>query len=172
MAKGKGGALDCCAACGAAACCCFIVLIVIALAGLGIAKIVMGAIHLDDCSIEKLIPIWLIVSGCAPILFGGMGKQSGEDGGDTNPCAIVCGVIGFLFNLAWLICGSVWVYPNYNTVTADDYVQCTANITTGCTEGNCDKNLITFAFAMATLDWIFMGLWIVLIGFIICRACK
>ncbi|XP_060608061.1 uncharacterized protein LOC132760162 [Ruditapes philippinarum] len=172
MGKGKGDGLECCKVCGAAACCCFVLLLVLALAGLGIAKIVMGAVHLHDCSIEYLIPIWLIVSGCAPILFGGMGKQSNDEDGDSNMCAQVCGAIGFLFNLSWLICGSVWVYPNYNTVTADDFVQCTANITTNCTEGNCDKSLITFAFAMATLDWIFMGLWIVIIGCMICRACQ
>jgi hypothetical protein len=67
----------------------------------------VGAVHLHDCSIEYLIPIWLIVSGCAPILFGGMGKQSNDEDGDSNICAQVCGAIGFLFNLSWLICGKM-----------------------------------------------------------------
>ncbi|XP_045200489.1 uncharacterized protein LOC123554421 [Mercenaria mercenaria] len=173
MGKGKDGGAECCVACGAAACCCLVIIIVIGLAGLGIAKIVMGAVYLHDCSIEDLIPVWLIVSGCAPILFGGFGKQNNEDSGDgNNLCGTICGVIGFLFNLAWLICGSVWVYPNYGKVTADDFTPCTGNVTTGCTQGDCNKSLITFAFAMATLDWIFMGLWIALIGCLIVRACK
>lgn len=107
MGKGKSGLGDCCAICGAATLCCFVLIVVLVLGGLGIAKIVMGAIYLHDCSIERLIPIYLIVSGVSPILFGGFGRGSNteNDGENQNSIAgTICGIVGFLFNLAWLIC--------------------------------------------------------------------
>lgn len=50
------------------------------------------------------------------------------------------------------------MYPNYGKVTADDFVPCSANVTINCSRGNCDKDFITFAFAMVTVDWLFFGL--------------
>lgn len=164
MGKGKGEGAELCVICGAMTFCCLVVLLVIALIGFGIAKIVMGSVYLHDCDIEYLIPIYLIVSGVAPIFFGGFGRQ---DDSNDNLCGPVCGVIGLLFNLAWLICGSVWVYPNFGKLNAVDFKQCTANVTDNCLTASCNKDLATFAFAAVTIDWFFMGLWIGLIGYIL-----
>ena len=63
-----------------------------------------GAIYLHDCDLERMIPIFLIVSAVAPILFGGFGKQKDDDSFGVGAC---CGLIGFLFSLAWLIAGII-----------------------------------------------------------------
>lgn len=172
MGKGKEDGF--CATLGAAGLCCCVVVVVLFLFGIGIAKIVMGAVHIHDCSIQHLIPVYLIVSGVAPILLGGFGRQGeddGQGGRGNNMCGTICGVIGFLFNLIWLICGSVWVYPNHAKVMADGFVACTSNRTTNCTVGDCNISLLKFAFGMVTFDWILMGLWVVLLCCILCRAC-
>ncbi|XP_052812274.1 transmembrane protein 272-like [Mya arenaria] len=161
MGKGRNG--EGLAICGAACICCCFVGIGLALLGLGIAKIVMGAIHLHDCPLQDKVPIWLIVSGVAPIFFGGSARKEEEDGEASQSIArSVCGIIGLLFNLAWLICGSVWVYPTYGTVNKDDFVPCIGNVTTGCSQ-DCHKPTLTFAFAMVTVDWIFFALWLTII---------
>lgn len=173
--KGKGGddVCACCAAVGAATLCCLIVLVVLGLVGLGIAKIVIGAIYLHDCSIEDKIPIFLIVGALAPILFGGFGKKN-DDENEGFGVGTICGIIGFLFNIAWLIAGSIWVYGTWSTVKSDTYVPCSHGNATepGCTEGTCNNVLLTFAFATCTIDWILTGVWIVFIGCMIMRACS
>ncbi|XP_045200485.2 uncharacterized protein LOC123554417 [Mercenaria mercenaria] len=156
MGKGKSNEGEMCVMCGAMTFCCFLVVLVIALLGYGIAKIVMGSVYLHDCSIEKLIPIYLIVSGLAPIFFGGFGRKNEDESSSLS--GLVCGILGGLFNLAWLICGSVWTYPHFGKLI--DFTKCEGNVTTGCLDKICNKNLITFAFASVTIDWMFMGLWI------------
>ncbi|WAR21955.1 hypothetical protein MAR_016007 [Mya arenaria] len=122
---------------------------------------ITGAIHLHDCPLQDLVPIWLIVSGVAPIFFGGSARKQGDDGDESqSPARSVCGVIGLIFNLAWLICGSLWVYPTFGTVNNDDFVPCIGNVTTGCSQ-DCHKPTLTFAFAMVTIDWIFFVFWFI-----------
>ncbi|WAR22089.1 hypothetical protein MAR_016063, partial [Mya arenaria] len=77
MGKGKRG--DGLAICGAACICCCTVVIVLSLLGLGIAKTAMGVIHLYDCPLQDKVPIWLIVSGIAPIFFGGSASKQDEN---------------------------------------------------------------------------------------------
>lgn len=167
MGQGKNGALECCAACGAATFCCLFAILVLALGGLGIAKIVIGALYLHNCDIQYLIPIYLIVGGVSPILLGGFGRRGDDDESGGNIGSLICGVIGFLFNIAWLICGSVWVYPNYGKLSEVDFVVCKENVTVLCVDKGCNETLLTFAFAVVTIDWIFMGLMVVLIAFLI-----
>ncbi|KAK3098529.1 hypothetical protein FSP39_020367 [Pinctada imbricata] len=88
----------------------------------------------------------------------GKGKNSGE-------CCAVCGAAS-----------SIWIYPTYSKVMADSFNPCPsgANVTTpaGCSPETCNETLIKFSFGMITLDWIFMGFWIVLICCIVCRKIK
>ena len=63
-----------------------------------------GAIYFHDCDLEKMIPIFLIVSAVAPMLFGGFAKQNDDESFGVGTC---CGTIGFLFSLAWLIAGTL-----------------------------------------------------------------
>ncbi|KAH3786013.1 hypothetical protein DPMN_164112 [Dreissena polymorpha] len=67
----------------------------------------MGAVHIHDCPLEPLIPIWLIVSGVAPVFFcGSTRRRNHDDSGEKSGggCAMIFGIIGLLFQLAWLIC--------------------------------------------------------------------
>jgi len=68
------------------------------------------------------------------------------------------------------------VYPTYATVNKDTYAPCSdvngTHVPPGCTEGTCNDTLIKFSVAMVTLDWICMGMWIVVIGCTIFRLCK
>ena len=80
-----------------------------------VSRLISGAIYVHDCPIEKLIPIYLIVGGCSPVLLGGLStfKKKGDeedpfesDGKKKlNLVLRIIGAIGFLFNFAWLICG-------------------------------------------------------------------
>ena len=69
--------------------------------------ILSGAMYFHDCDLERMIPIFLIVSAVAPMLFGGFGKKNDDD---SFGAGTVCGIIGFLFSLAWLIAGILHVY--------------------------------------------------------------
>lgn len=182
MGKGKDGCLASCAK----AYHYYNQITVVVVAGLAIAQIVMGAMHLHDCSIEHFIPIWLIVSGAGFLSLSGYGLDK------KDPKVSFVLVISLLFNIAWLICGSVWVYPNYTKVTADNFYPCTASVitnfttdvttnatttiasttTTSCTQGDCDKSLITFAFAVMIVNWIFIGHFLVLSGYAMGRFCE
>ena len=93
----------------------------------------------------------------------------------VNNCLLYYSVLFFpltyyLYTRIFFSTGSVWVYPNYGKRFADDFVPCTGNMTTGCTK-DCDETLMKFSFGMVTLDWIFMGFWVILIGCMACRAC-
>ena len=51
-----------------------------------------------------MIPIFLIVSACTPVLNVGFGKTD-DDGIGVGT---ICGMIGFLFNSVWQVLG---MYP-------------------------------------------------------------
>ncbi|XP_062585523.1 transmembrane protein 272-like [Saccostrea cucullata] len=149
----------------------FIVILALLL-GYPIAMIVMGAIYLDDCPAQRLIPIYLIVDGvftCISILYGllksalkdkekeGEGdgknkdkpKSKGRKAGDCLESLINT----FLF--AWFICGNVFTYNLdwvSSPVTAKNY---------------CDPTIYYFCFWTITVTYILVGV-IVLVACCIC----
>jgi len=71
-----------------------------------------GAKYKDDCPVESMIPIYLIVAGAVGIVtnccncgFKYTGSGDGEEK-QINPLQAVVQ----LFLSAWFICGSVWIY--------------------------------------------------------------
>ncbi|XP_052251201.1 transmembrane protein 272-like isoform X1 [Dreissena polymorpha] len=166
MGRGKGGE-EYCVACGAAVLCCCVTVLAVGLAGLGIAKIVMGAIYLHHCDIEKMIPIYLIVSGVVPLFFSSFSRRDEDRGFGV---ADICGLLAFLFNTAWLVCGSIWVYPNYGKLTSDQYIPCSETVKHHCVRGTCSMTFMTFAFSMVTIDWICFGLGMAFLASVYCRA--
>lgn len=174
MGKGKdvGNCLsECCIKIRVALMCFGVVILVIVLflIGLSMAKIVMGAIYFHDCDLERMIPIFLIVSAVAPILVVGFWIENDKD---SSRAWRGCYITGFLFSLAWLIAGSVWVYGTWSKVHADTYIPCPkVNATAGCTQGTCNETLLTFSVAMVSIDWILSGLYGVPIGCMIAGAC-
>lgn len=134
-----------------------------------IAMIVVGSIHLNDCPVERYIPIYLIVGGCFGALqtiltFSlrlknhredkneGRGRQQqNEDGsGNTDSNARPNPGSGIIscFLLAWFIAGSVWVYRIYTTVDTSDV----------SSSHYCHGSVYWFAFVLITVGYVCMAL--------------
>lgn len=120
----------------------------------------IGCKYEDECPVEPLIPIFLIVAGAfglfANCCSGGVRYQEGgqREEGSVNPLQSVVQ----LFTFAWFICGNVWIYKNYQPNYADpesaDY---------------CNKTLYLFAFWATTSYYIIFGL--VLTCFCVAGTC-
>ncbi|CAG5929192.1 unnamed protein product [Menidia menidia] len=132
---------------------------------------ILGAVHLDDCPRQPLIPVYLVVVGAFGLALGVLAclpcARQPEDGGPANPLARVCAAWNSLtsfFLFCWFITGNVWIYsiyePNYNknTTSVDPF---------------CDRTLYQFAFWTTTLVYILLGLFLlggfcVLLCFCLC----
>ncbi|XP_060606648.1 transmembrane protein 272-like isoform X2 [Ruditapes philippinarum] len=133
-----------------------------------IAMIVMGAIHLNDCPAERMIPIYLIVGGSFGILknllsIGQRCKNRDEEDSDeknTKPNP-VDGIVG-CFLLAWFIAGNVWVYRTHNEWSKDSSA-----------DNYCDPTLYWFAFWIVTSTYIILGVVLCLVccGVLVCCCC-
>ena len=108
----------------------------------------LGAKYKDDCPVENMIPIYLIVGGSAGLL--------------SSFCACVVEyradhVIKHLSRLvllplfAWFIAGNVWIYKNYEP-----------NYTDPESPYFCHKTLYLFAFWAITSHYIFVGVVLVI----------
>ncbi|XP_065193537.1 uncharacterized protein LOC135824759 [Sycon ciliatum] len=91
--------------------------------GMSIASICVGSIYLHLCTVEYMIPIYLIVAGCVGIctnlLF--MCKWATQSWSGWYTCTTTSDGcksfwftwtlwLFFWFNLAWFIAGSVWIF--------------------------------------------------------------
>lgn len=116
-----------------------------------VSMIVMGAIHMDNCPAERMIPIYLVVAGSfgvAKNLFSLVQRcrkneqEREEDNRKVNP---VEGIVN-CFMFAWFIAGCVFIYRttdrNPDDKSADNY---------------CDATLYYFAFWITTSVFIIMG---------------
>jgi len=125
-----------------------------------LAMIVVGAININNCPIERYIPIWLIVFG-ASCLFktatnffyrakrsrsadGMQQQQQPQDNLNPNPFD---GMLS-CFLLVWFIVGAVWVYAVHDDVV---YNPESANY--------CDQLTYqySFVFITASLALLFIG---------------
>ncbi|CAG5136013.1 unnamed protein product, partial [Candidula unifasciata] len=117
-----------------------------------LAMLIMGSIHLDHCPAERMIPIYLIVSGCAGIVRNVYSliqrcrkteQEREEDQAKVNPAESVANC----FLIAWFITGCVYIYRTRNSFQHD-------------TKGDsdyCDYNLYWFAFWITTAVYIIMA---------------
>ena len=70
------------------------------------------------------------------------------------------------------ISGSIWVYGTWAKVHADSYFPCPkVNASAECTPGTCNDTLLTFSFAIVTVDWVFTAFWVLFVGRLILLAC-
>ena len=115
-----------------------------------------GAKYKDECPVESMIPIYLIVAGAASLVgncCSGVIRWKNRDEAEkkVNPLEIV--VMFFLF--VWFICGNVWIYktyePNYTDPGSPDF---------------CNKTLYLFAFWVTTAYYIVFGVVLVAICFL------
>nr|CAB3262837.1 uncharacterized protein LOC100183982 [Phallusia mammillata] len=122
-----------------------------------IAMIAVGAINLNNCPMERLIPIWLIVGGCVSGLMQifSIGKRikakcnneppdNEEQGRFYNSCN---GLLG-CFNCAWFFAGNVWVYRYYRP----------ENTTIPGLPNYCDPATYYLAFAIITIVYAIIAL--------------
>lgn len=124
---------------------------------LQIAMIVMGAKYKDECPVEDMIPIYLIVAASAGLFntccSSALIYQSGDDKQTLNPFR---GLIQ-LFQFAWFIAGNVWIYsiyePNYTDPSSPYF---------------CNKTLYLFAFWVTNSYYILFG---VVLGIVKCCTC-
>ncbi|XP_042233109.1 uncharacterized protein LOC121873541 [Homarus americanus] len=121
----------------------------------GITFIIMGAINMNNCSIEPMIPIWLIIQGII-LLFGigigGAAKKTSKNGSVSLPIKLVGFVIS-LATIAWFTGGNVWVYQAW--AQTPDYAHYWF-------ENGCNMSLFNLAFyGIIILDALFILLAIV-----------
>ncbi|XP_053374658.1 uncharacterized protein LOC123531259 [Mercenaria mercenaria] len=124
--------------------------------GLGVAKIVIGAMYINDCDREPMIPIWLIVDAIIPLAFViGFVPHYKEDS-SMKKLGLVCLVIAIILSIGWSVCGAVaFIYPNWNKE-----------------EGNCDTVVAKFSFAAITINWCIIWMWSNLAGRMLYFGCR
>ncbi|XP_040184785.1 transmembrane protein 272-like isoform X2 [Rana temporaria] len=117
---------------------------------LSIAMIVIGTSYIDKCSIEPMIPIYLIVAGAVHLV-----------GFVLLPLKLVFEKLMYaiegilvLFSLCWFIAGSVWVFRIYQVSPRD-----------------CDDTVYTFAFRILIFEYVFLCLAVFLICLRTCCGC-
>lgn len=129
-----------------------------------VSMIVVGALNLNHCPLERFIPIWLVVAGSVSAFMQliSIGKKikarcdGVEESEIEESSSFLNGFNGLVgcFNIAWFFAGNVWVYrayaPNTNPVLHPlNY---------------CDYTTYYFAF------WIITTAYIIL-AFICCCSC-
>jgi len=147
----------------------FTILLVIMLA-LPIAMIVIGALNLSNCPIQRFIPIWLVVAGSTSALLQLINlcmkyarkdeelqehlEHEGGPGSGKTGNAGPNGLLG-CFNFAWFIAGNVWVFSVHNKVQYDN---------SALLDTYCDATTYKLAFWGILSAYIF-------IGFFCCCGC-
>ncbi|XP_062505163.1 transmembrane protein 272-like [Corticium candelabrum] len=135
---------------------------------LPVAMIIVGAQHINDCPIEKYIPIFLVVMGiiqmlecCGRVIYHMSREEEDNDEGTKDICVF--------FLVAWFIAGNVWVFRNYSSYTP--IKNCTSSViktSTSCAAGTnadyCDDTTMKFAF------WVIIALYI-LLAFVLVALC-
>ncbi|CAJ0599273.1 unnamed protein product [Cylicocyclus nassatus] len=126
-----------------------------------IAMIAVGALHLHDCRINPMIPIWLIVSGSTSLVQSALSPIAKSEAAScfTILARALLGLLS-LFHFVWLILGSVWVYGAYGKVSYEpvsvDY---------------CDKATFLFPFIVLTIAYSLIALLCVTLCCLCCCAC-
>lgn len=106
---------------------------------MAIAFIVVGAVYVQECNLNPLIPVWLIVQGVLMLLgagAGGLGRQQRKKDNVSFPVKILGGVLS-LIGFAWFIAGNVFVYTAWGT--EPDYAH-------PWFENGCNKSAFNLAF--------------------------
>ncbi|XP_053386523.1 uncharacterized protein LOC128550783 [Mercenaria mercenaria] len=147
------------------------------------AKVIIGAVYMDDCPYENKVPLprYLIVSGAMSASVLAIFQLKSK-------CLQVIGIVGVLFSIAWNMCGCVWLYSSYATIMqgfpGTQNCNSTALLSLCPSVSNCsslqsvavcpeiesfspesrlaackgqdkccDKTFLKFAFSMSILDW-------------------
>ncbi|XP_067134421.1 transmembrane protein 272-like isoform X2 [Centruroides vittatus] len=128
-----------------------------------ITMIAIGSLHLNQCSAEKFIPIYLIVGGVFGILKNTLNiVQNFKKTDDEEFNVFYLDKILNAFLFCWFIAGCVWIYkaykPEFNDTSDAKY---------------CNKVLYLFAFWLTNITLFLMVFSVVLccayVGCLFCR---
>ncbi|KAM7373301.1 hypothetical protein PAMP_008164 [Pampus punctatissimus] len=125
-----------------------------------IAAIGLGVTHLNRCTVQPSIPLYLLVMGVASILALSLTyTHSICDSGAVYILSSFCMTLLHIFSFGWFIAGTYWVYsvypPNYTPGPAP----------------YCQKTTFQFAFVVTTLVWVTLSLMFVCGGCFILLSC-
>lgn len=134
---------------------------------LPISMIVMGAIYLDECPVQRMIPIYLVVGGTFSLFVNLMSllesicQQKNPDRPRSGLSNLLNACEGFIgcFMLIWFIIGNVWIYSTFGKFT-----------TTPGDDTFCNPTLYWYAFWITTAGYIILGVLIISICVIMCCA--
>jgi len=110
-----------------------------------------GAKYKNECPVEKMIPIYLIVAGAVGafrnlISLGQRAKQSDNQDEEEQSRKRPLESILDCFLFVWFICGNVWIYKHYKPDFDDSQ-----------SESYCNQTLYMFAFWVTTSMYILVG---------------
>ncbi|CAF1945032.1 unnamed protein product [Rotaria magnacalcarata] len=129
-----------------------IVFLIALICAIPLTQIIVGSLFKDQCSINYLIPIYLIVAGVTGLVsvIISMGEVCASEFGRSVLRALK--ITFSLFGLAWLIAGNVWVINAQPTVQFSNHNE---------TNTYCHATAYNCAYATITLTYIFgcCGLW-------------
>ena len=107
----------------------------------------LGSYHINDCPVETKIPIFMVVSGVAAIMFIVFSYcfqvYSRWERAGLTKCSIALSGILFVFIFAWNIAGAYWVFKEW-----DDWE--------GDTRLKCHKQTYLYIFALSIIYWILL----------------
>lgn len=139
-----------------------------------ITMICLGAINRDQCSINSLIPVWLLVGGscaCSITLLTGtfliytvlrfFVRKTFKERLVVILFVLLPLTFLIVFNLAWFFAGNAWIYSVYKTVQFEDKTA----------SSYCNQQVYLFAFWTLNASYIFIGAIIFAINLICCCFC-
>ncbi|XP_069824261.1 transmembrane protein 272-like isoform X2 [Dendropsophus ebraccatus] len=116
---------------------------------LSIAMVITGSMHIDNCPIEPMIPIYLIVGGVIHLLAFAL-----------IPLKLVAAKLAYtiesflgLFSFLWFISGSVWVFRIYQE-----------------NPRRCNDLVYKVAFGILIFEYIFLALVFAVVCLVACCA--
>jgi len=127
--------------------CCKIIIFIL-LAAIPISMICLGAVRYDECPMSKWIPLYMVVAGATLLVMMILGLVAYCTHRKQTTCVVITVhtmlALVMLFNLAWNICGSVWVFSRWESwdLLKDSNVL------------GCYNDLYLFAFAYLIIFWI------------------
>lgn len=147
-------------------CCSITIIIIVAvLMALPIIMVTIGSYYLKNCTIQKMIPIWLIVLGVLMMIknistlvhrINSIKKR--EDTSSSTALNVFDSFMS-IFIVIWFICGNIWVYSIYDRVQ---------HINPADLNSYCSKNTYLFSFWFITSIYIVMGFACIMFCFTVC----
>jgi len=136
-------------------CCSLTITIILAiLMALPIIMITIGSLYLKGCTIQKMIPIWLIVFGSLLIVknistlvqrINSINK--GDEKGSSTAMNVFDSFMS-LFIVIWFICGNIWTFSIVDIVQYNDKLDVATY---------CSKTTYLFSFWLITSIYILIG---------------